>query len=248
MKKLLFIVFILLTGCSEDPMEPPVQFLKQGCKPLQVHDDGSLSGSSIEDFTYGNDQLTTMGRYTYEYDNGYVSRIYLGTTKYATFTYDTKDRVIASRKYSSENENEEFQLVSHYEYDYQDDFIVKSNNVLSSEETVYFRNPQTTNIDSLIAYDADSVIKKIEHFQYDENPNVYSNVNTPMYNFDQWIVRRNRNNISFYERKDPTSNLPLIRYSVDINYNEFGYPESMYFIFQPGEELIRTFIYTDCQE
>ncbi|MDF1698104.1 MAG: hypothetical protein P1U56_19810 [Saprospiraceae bacterium] len=241
MKKLLFFSILLLFGCGDDPVEET----STGCKPTEVLTNGSISGFTDDLFTYEGNQITTIDNYTYTYENGLATRATEDNFEYVEFTYDSQDRVIQTQSFRENDEND-FDLISHYEYEYSGELLTKAINKLNSDEYVYFRNEVTTNIDSIISYNSEDEVKFKEYIEYDNNPNIYSNLNVPHYNFRFWILKTTRNNIVRYDKFNDAFPEPGW-YTVNYEYNEFDYPVRAMLEFSTGETKDREINFVGCE-
>ena len=115
-------------------------------------------------------------------------------------------------------------------------------------EKIFYRDEEKFNIGSLITFDSNGAVIRSEYFEYDEKPNIYTNLSTPKFNFAHWIYKTTKNNILNYELKVP--NIPndqFIGYSVDITYNEFDYPSLETVNYSTGETTVRNITYVNCE-
>lgn len=248
MKRLILFSLLLFFGCTK---EEEGMAIKPGCKPSSIEISDSTLGTTVEkyteSFTYVMGNISQQDGYTFEYQDGLVSKISHGTSKYESFVYDDENRVVSSIQYKKENEEEDFQLTNYFDYEYEGNFVKKSINKLYSKEVIFYRNSQTSNIDSLISFDSNGEISKIEYFEYDDKPNIYTNFCSPQFNFDQKIINTTRNNILNYKKYKPnTSSSEEIGYTVDIIYNESDFPSTITIEFSSGMTRVRNITYVDC--
>lgn len=254
MKKFILFSLILIAGCTTEQMTEQIKYIKSGCIPSEIErrtlgfGDWLFREGSTGVYIYENDKLIRLGNYEYEYDGNKVSKIYKGSYLYEEYFYDKDNRVISSKQYRRDNVEEEFELNSHYDYEYIENQISKSKNKLNLQEKIFYRDEITFNVDSLITFNSNGAVTRSEYFEYDENPNIYTNVCTPKFNFAYWIYKTTKNNILKYELKVPdVPNDQFIGYSVDITYNEFDYPSLETVKYSTGGTTVREITYVNCE-
>jgi len=246
MKKLSILFFILaLSSCTKDPVT--IDQIKPGCVPSSILISGDPEGASLLTYKYENNRIIEERFNTYQYEVNLVSRINNGPNQYEIFKYED-DKVIASKQFSRSSEQDDFEMVIHFEYLYDKDKIIQAENVISGDITTYYRDDETMNIDSLVKKDSEGTLLKTEYLTFDNKRNVYSNICSPQYNFHNWIFHSSRNNIVSYEKFNPTASPQTIGYIVEIEYNGFDFPAKTITTFSTGHPTrTREFEYLFCQ-
>lgn len=217
------LVFLFSIGCKKENMISH-DLIAEGCIPQKVVVDEPILGGYEDNYVYDNDKLIRYGNNSIEYDNGLVSKITLGPSRYEEYFYNDQFQVNKSLQFREDDPSEGFMLVDEKEYKYENDRIIEIIDIDDNETDLISYYPNSNNIDSIKTINGDSEIIEILVFQYDEFNHPQKNLLIPRFNYFWWIERGFENNVTQRKRIKLQNQGETLIWNYDFVYNDFDYP------------------------
>gem|GEM_PF-5856286 len=237
---------ILLLGMCYSSCKKDVILIKPGCLPSERWQSAAIFPELTNYYNYNDGMMISNDVFGFKYDKTKLVETSLYDDRYEQFFYNSEGFVIESKQYGKGLFEDNFELVAHYNFSYEKGELVRSYDVINKETFYYYCNGDG-NIDSLITQDDQSKTIISEYFEYDNNPNIYSNVCHPLFNYFWRIKNRSNNNVTYYRKEEPTAPQKIFIVTSDYEYNTFGYPTTIYNDYSSGIQDTLRYEYINCQ-